>query len=88
MTRAEEAALTAYPTHKGASPQWIKAHLSSFDEFIKGYEQAEKDTIERACETLFAMLPIMVSYYDEDIHEHADRGEFIKQFRMKMEEQK
>ena len=43
--RAEEAALKAYPTHKGASKQWIKLHLSGGDcaVFIKGYEQAEKD---------------------------------------------
>ena len=43
--RAEEAALKAYPVHEGASPQWIKHHLSGGDcaVFIQGYEQAEKD---------------------------------------------
>lgn len=41
--RAKEAALKAYPPHKGASENWIKAHLSSCVEFIQGYEQAEKD---------------------------------------------
>lgn len=43
MTRAEEAALKAYPAHDGASKQWKKAHLSSLAEYIQGYEQAEKD---------------------------------------------
>ena len=43
MTRAEEAALKAYPVHDGASEQWKKAHLSSLAEYIQGYEQAEKD---------------------------------------------
>ena len=43
--RAEEAALKTYPVHEGASPQWIKLHLSGGDcaVFIQGYEQAEKD---------------------------------------------
>lgn len=48
MTRAEEAALKAYPAHNGASEQWKKAHLSSLSEYIQGYKQAEKDTIKRA----------------------------------------
>lgn len=55
--------------------------------YIAGYEQAEKDTIERACEWLFSHLPILVNYYDEDIHEKADRSEFIKLFRIQMEEE-
>ncbi len=54
---------------------------------IKGYEQAEEETIERACEWLFAHLPILVDYYNEDIHENADRSEFIKLFRKQMEEE-
>lgn len=43
--RAKQAALKAYPPHKGASQEWIKLHLSGGDCacFIKGYEQAEKD---------------------------------------------
>ncbi len=45
--RAEEAALKAYPTHKGASKEWVKHYLSGGDcaVFIRGYEQAEKETI-------------------------------------------
>ena len=39
VTRAEQAALKAYPTHKGASKEWIKLHLSGGDcaVFIKIY---------------------------------------------------
>ena len=53
--RAEEAALKAYPKETRdkngividiGHPQWIR------DYYIKGYEQAEKDTIERAVEWL------------------------------------
>ena len=54
--------------------------------YIKAYEQAEKDIIERACNWLFSHLPILVDYYNEDIHEKADRSEFIKLFRTEMEE--
>lgn len=54
---------------------------------INGYEQAEAETIERACDWLFAHLPILVDYYNEDIHENADRSEFINLFRKQMEEE-
>ena len=53
---------------------------------IKGYEEAESDTIERACCWLFEHLPILVDCYNEDIYEQADRSEFIKSFRKQMEE--
>lgn len=53
--------------------------------FRRGYEQAEKDTIERACNWLFGHLPIIMDYYDEDIHEKVDRSDFIKLFRTQME---
>lgn len=55
--------------------------------FIKGYDQAEKDTIERACKWLFSHLPILIDYYDEDIYKKADRSDLIKLFRTQMEEQ-
>lgn len=53
--------------------------------YIHGYEQAEQDTIEMACQWLFAHLPILIDYYDEDIHKKSDRSEFIKLFRTQME---
>lgn len=55
---------------------------------IKGYEQAEKDTIERVCDWLESHLPIIVNYYDEDIHEDAYRAEFIDLFRTQMDDEK
>ena len=84
--RAEEAALKAYPDYLSMDGGYVtqrkKRHC-----FIKGYEQAEAETIERACDWLFAHLPILVDYYNEDIHENADRSEFIKLFRKQMEEE-
>ena len=83
MTRAEEAALKAYPKSTGVRE--LKG-LSARPVYAAGYEQAEKDTIERACKWIFSHLPILVDYYDEDIHTGADRSEFIKLFRTQMEE--
>ena len=51
--RAEEAALKEYPVHKGASEEWTTLHLiGTCSEYIKGYNQGEKDTINRACKWL------------------------------------
>ena len=84
MTRAEEAALKAYPKSTGVRE--LKG-LSARPILIQGYEQAEKETIERACKWLFSHLPIIVDYYfDEGIHEPVDRSEFIKLFRTQMED--
>ena len=87
MSKAEEKALKVYPILKGSGITTYS--LNKRNELLReGYEQAEKDTIERACEWLFSHLPILVDYYDEDIHTNADRSEFIKLFRTQMEEQK
>ena len=48
--RAEEAALKEFPMHKGASEEWKTAHLLGVcSDYIRGYNQAERDTIARAC---------------------------------------
>lgn len=58
MTRAEQAALQAYPEkiieHVEEPGFVVKRDLNRFDRnvYIQGYEQAEKDTIERAIEWL------------------------------------
>lgn len=57
MTRAEEAALKAYPAHDGASEQWKKAHLSGLAVFIRGYKQAEKDLINRIRKQVKTWMP-------------------------------
>lgn len=77
MKRAEEAASIAY----GGVPQLRRA-------FINGYEQAEKETIERAFKWLSSNLTIIVGYYNEDIYEQVDRSDFIRKFREYMEEGK
>lgn len=46
MSKAEEKAVRAYTDHEGFT---FKEERKAF---VKGYEQAEKDTIERACEWL------------------------------------
>jgi hypothetical protein len=93
MKRAEQAALKAYPNVE--QPVWDESYPKTLfvrhterNAFTKGYEQAEKDTIERACEWLFSHLPILVDYYNEDIHTNADRSEFIKLFRTQMDDEK
>ena len=49
MTRAEEQALEAYPrTDDVWGDEWQKRVG-----FVEGYKQAEKDTIERACQILY-----------------------------------
>ena len=86
--RAEERGLEALP------PRWRKTKdgkgkidgaLPVRKFYIRAYEQAEKDTIEMACHWLFAHLPILIDYYNEDIHKKSDRSEFIKLFRTQME---
>ena len=89
--RAKEAALKAYPMRSRVI-QLARGNTFFADNlfregFVNGYEQAEAETIERACKWLFAHLPILVDYYNEDIHENADRSEFIKLFRKQMEEE-
>lgn len=84
MTRAEKAALKAYPKSEGIRE--LKG-LSARPIFTQGYKQAEKETIEKACKWLFSHLPILVDYYNEDIHTNADRSDFIKLFRTQMEEE-
>ena len=83
--RAIEKAYDAYPLNESNryNNEWNAKRVG----YQKGYEQAEEETIERACDWLFAHLPILVDYYNEDIHENADRSEFIKLFRKQMEEE-
>lgn len=86
MTRAEKAALKAYPKSDFNGVETRRKGQRKC--FIQGYEQAEKYTIERACKWLFSHLPILVDYYNEDIHTNADRSEFIKLFRTQMDDEK
>lgn len=85
--RAEKAALKSYPQSRKFTQSQRIIFNDMRDGFKFGYEQAEAETIERACKWLFAHLPILVDYYNEDIYEQADRSEFIKLFRKQMEEE-
>lgn len=49
-------------------------------------KQAKEETISLACKWLDSRLPIIVDYYNENIHEQADRDDFIREFREYMEE--
>lgn len=63
--------MRAYPTHKGASKEWIKLHLSggACAVFIQGYEQAEKDTVERIIRFLDKCnVAEEIIYFDFDAH--------------------
>lgn len=92
MTRAEEAAELAgfikIHSYDDAYPMCKEEHYAERDCFIRGYEQAETETIDRACKWLSSPLPIIVDFYNEDIHDQADRGDFIRRFRKDMEEGK
>ena len=65
--RAEDAAMKAYPVAP-FGPQNITADDCNRQVFIRGYEQGEKDTIERAIQWLIAnaddyIVDIEVSRY-------------------------
>lgn len=76
MKRSEEAAIAAYPSNIGPAVHGA---------FIKGYEQAEKDTINMVCNWLSLHLPIIVDFYNENIKEFADRDDFLRLLRKDMD---
>jgi len=83
--KAEITALTVFPPHRGASDEWIKAHLSGCSEFIQGYDYGVKELL--TVENIKRLDEIMTEVYkqtglreDEEIY-----TEVIKRFK---EEQK
>lgn len=85
--RAEAAALKAYPEkiieHVEDPGFVVKRDLNRFDRnvYIQGYEQAEKDTIERAARW------IMKSENQAKARFRITDDEFIELFRKAMEEE-
>ena len=91
MTKAQERALEMYPepefdgyfddlyvTRQGQAA-WNRS------KFIEGYEQAEKDLIERACRWL---LDNYDNYFDEDGRTTSTLNEFmVGDFKRAMEEE-
>ena len=72
--RAEEAALNAYPDYRSWDGGYVTQRKPR-THYIKGYEQAEKDTIER-----------VLHYIDENIHMRYDEKlEWINEFKKAME---
>lgn len=68
MTRAEEAAIKAYPIETRDNdgivndighPQWIR------DYFIEGYEQAEKDIIRKIRGEIVRLIKVNIKYENE-----------------------
>jgi hypothetical protein len=52
-------------------------------------EYVRKDAfIEKACNYLFSHMGLFVTFFDDDIVEDIERSEFIKKFRIAMEEDK
>ena len=47
---------------------------------------AREETIEKACNYLFSHMGLFVTFFDDDIVEDIERSEFIKKFRIEMEE--
>lgn len=86
--RVEDKAIDAWAVYEYREHPKGLYHTCFVDGYKEGYEQAEKDTIERVCDWLESHLPIIVNYYDEDIHEDAYRAEFIDLFRTQMDDEK
>lgn len=86
MTRAEEVAFELFPKHIDEPDSF--AESVGRQAVIDCYEQAREETISIACKWLDSRLPIIVDYYNENIHEQADRDDFIRAFREYLEEKK
>ena len=66
MTRAEIAALGAYPDDRFVDAEYSFMCRGFYQE---GYEQAKKDTIERACEYLFRYYAINIGEFKKAMEE-------------------
>ena len=84
--RAEERAMEAYPpsVNEHSVEEGFDWNEEYRDVFQQGYEQAEKDVIERACRWL---LDNYDNYFDEDGRTTSTLNEFmVGDFRRAMEE--
>lgn len=83
--KAEEKALKEYPVDMTPLGDDNRAGR---DAYVKGYEQAEKDTIEHAAKWLMKHLTTNVTYntFDETDWVSNEKTTFIDMFRMGMEE--
>ena len=54
--------------------------------FMEGAQWQKEQTIYKACNYLFSHMGLFVTYFDDDIVENIERSDFIKKFRIAMEE--
>lgn len=80
--RAEEFSNKAYPDYSPDGKTQVDMYAYRFA-CAKGYEQAEKDTIDYTCYELELRLPEYLNYNGIQV----ERSEFIKDFRKAMEEE-
>ena len=54
--------------------------------FIAGAKWQKEQMITKACNYLFSHMGLFVTFFDDDIVEDIERSEFIKKFRIAMED--
>ena len=59
---------------------------NDFQKFIAGAEWQKEQMITKACNYLFSHMGLFVTFFDDDIVEDIERSEFIKKFRIAMED--
>lgn len=66
-----------------------KSHFEGYDierAFKKGAQWQKEQMITKACNYLFSHMGLFVTFFDDDIVEDIERSEFIKKFRIAMED--
>lgn len=78
----------AADNYVGHAPE-IDEDLSCFTKrnaFIAGAQWQKEQMIDKACNYLFSHMGLFVTFFDDDIVEDIERSEFIKKFRIAMED--
>ena len=78
----------AADNYVGHAPE-IDEDLSCFTKrnaFIAGAKWLKEQMITKACNYLFSHMGLFVTFFDDDIVEDIERSEFIKKFRIAMED--
>ena len=78
----------AAENYVGHAPE-IGEDLSCFtnrNAFIAGAQWQKEQMIDKACNYLFSHMGLFVTFFDDDIVEDIERSEFIKKFRIAMED--
>ena len=78
----------AADNYVGHAPE-IDEDLSCFTKrnaFIAGAKWQKEQIIYKACNYLFSHMSLFVTFFDDDIVEDIERSEFIKKFRIAMED--